>query len=57
MMQMHANTKERPKSRHPRQQIDLVGWRQIGRYPKAVKLGPRTTVWRVSDIRALIEAE
>lgn len=26
-----------------------------GRYPKAVKLGPRTTVWRVEDIRALIE--
>jgi prophage regulatory protein len=27
-----------------------------GRYPKAVKLGPRTTAWRVSDIRALIES-
>jgi hypothetical protein len=26
-----------------------------GRYPKAIKLGPRTTVWRVEDIRALIE--
>lgn len=26
-----------------------------GRFPKPVKLGPRTTVWRVSDIRALIE--
>lgn len=25
-----------------------------GRYPKPVKLGPRTTAWRVSDIRALI---
>lgn len=25
-----------------------------GRYPKAVKLGPRTTAWRVEDIRALI---
>jgi prophage regulatory protein len=26
-----------------------------GRYPAAVKLGPRTTAWRVTDIRALIE--
>jgi predicted DNA-binding transcriptional regulator AlpA len=26
-----------------------------GRFPKPVKLGPRTTVWRVEDIRALIE--
>ncbi|MFL6676113.1 MAG: helix-turn-helix transcriptional regulator [Massilia sp.] len=27
-----------------------------GRFPAAVKLGPRTTVWRVEDIRALIAA-
>jgi len=26
-----------------------------GRFPKPVKLGPRTTAWRVSDIRALID--
>ncbi len=26
-----------------------------GRFPKPVKLGPRTTVWRVEDIRALFE--
>jgi hypothetical protein len=26
-----------------------------GRYPQPVKLGPRTTAWRVDDIRALIE--
>jgi predicted DNA-binding transcriptional regulator AlpA len=25
-----------------------------GRYPKPVKLGPRTTVWTVESIRALI---
>lgn len=25
-----------------------------GRYPKSIKLGPKTTVWRVEDIRALI---
>jgi len=26
-----------------------------GRFPKPVKLGPRTTAWRVEDIRAWIE--
>ncbi len=29
---------------------------KAGRAPQPVKLGPRTTAWRVSDIRALIEA-
>lgn len=28
-----------------------------GRYPKPVKLGPRITAWRVSDIMALIEEQ
>lgn len=27
-----------------------------GRFPQAIKLGPRTTVWLVSDIRKLIES-
>ncbi len=27
-----------------------------GKFPKPVKLGPRTTAWKVADIRALIEA-
>lgn len=26
-----------------------------GRFPRPIKLGPKTTVWRVEDIRALIE--
>lgn len=26
-----------------------------GRFPQPLKLGPRTTVWRVEDIRALFE--
>jgi len=32
-------------------------WKGIaeGRYPKGVKLAPRTTAWRVEDIRALID--
>ena len=28
---------------------------KTGRFPKPVKLGPRTTAWRVEDIRALVE--
>jgi hypothetical protein len=28
---------------------------KTGRYPASVKLSPRTTVWRVEDIRKLIE--
>lgn len=27
-----------------------------GRFPKGVKLGPRTTAWKVEDIRKLIES-
>lgn len=32
-------------------------WRGVksGKYPKPVKLGTRTTVWRAEDIRALLE--
>ncbi len=26
-----------------------------GRFPKPVKLGPRTTAWRVADIRQFID--
>jgi predicted DNA-binding transcriptional regulator AlpA len=28
---------------------------QSGRFPKGVKLGPRTTAWRCEDIRQLLE--
>lgn len=28
---------------------------RTGRYPKPMKLGPRVTVWRAEDIRALFE--
>ena len=28
-----------------------------GRFPKPQKLGPRTTVWKAVDIRALFESE
>ena len=29
---------------------------KTGRFPKPIKFGPRTTVWRVNDIRSLIES-
>ena len=28
---------------------------KAGRFPQPVKIGPRTTCWRVEDIRKLIE--
>ena len=28
---------------------------ESGRFPQSVKLGPRTTAWRVEDIRRLID--
>ena len=31
-------------------------WVRTGRFPTPVKLGPRTTAWRVEDIRAFIES-
>ena len=32
-------------------------WAKVkaGEYPQPVKLGPRTTAWKVEDIRALLE--
>lgn len=33
----------------------LWGWVKVGRFPRPVKLGPRVTAWRVSDIRNLID--
>jgi predicted DNA-binding transcriptional regulator AlpA len=38
--------------------ISRSSWWQgvkTGRYPQPVKLGPRTTVWRVNDIKKLIQ--
>ena len=50
-----------PKAEPPIPAVIPVGkstwWQGVkdGRFPKPVKLGPRTTAWRVEDIRALIE--
>ena len=34
-------------------------WRGVkdGRFPQSVKLGPRTTCWRASEIDALIQSQ
>ena len=50
-----------PRSNPPRVALIPIGkstwWEGVksGRFPKPVKLGPRTTAWRVEDIRRLIE--
>lgn len=50
-----------PNERPPIPAIIPVGksswWQGVkdGRFPKPVKLGPKTTAWRVEDIRALID--
>lgn len=50
-----------PKATPPLPPIFPVGktswWAGVarGRYPKPVKLGPRTTAWAVEDIRRLLE--
>jgi acyl dehydratase len=47
-------------ARPPRPPIIPVGkstwWQGVrtGRFPRPVKLGPRTTAWRTEDIRALV---
>jgi len=51
-----------PKADPPIPPIIPVGktcwWNGVktGRFPQPVKLGPRVTVWRVEDIRALIKS-
>lgn len=33
----------------------LWQWVREGKFPKPVKIGPRTTAWRVEDVRAYLE--
>jgi len=50
-----------PKASPPTTPIIPVGkstwWQGVkdGKFPKPIKLSPRVTVWKVEDIRALIE--
>ena len=51
-----------PKANPPKPALIPVGksywWQGVrdGRFPQPFKLGPRVTVWRAEDIRALIES-
>lgn len=51
-----------PKANPPKIGLLPIGkstwWAGVksGRFPKPVKLGPRTTAWKVEDIKALIES-
>jgi predicted DNA-binding transcriptional regulator AlpA len=59
---MESNTSSKGFLRLPKV-LDLVPvsrstwWAgcKTGRFPKPVKLGPRTTAWRAEDIAALLE--
>ena len=33
----------------------LWAWVKAGKFPEPIKIGPRTTVWRVADVRARLE--
>lgn len=50
-----------PKAHPPIPAVIPIGrstwWAGVksGRYPQPIKLGPRTTAWRVEDIRRLID--
>ncbi len=46
----------RPGRADPRFQVDVWQGVKTGRFPAPQKLGPRTTVWLATDIRALFEA-
>ena len=51
-----------PKAKPPIDRLLDVGkstiweWVKNGHFPKPVKLGPRTTAWRVEDVRAWMDA-
>ncbi|TPW25736.1 helix-turn-helix transcriptional regulator [Pararhizobium mangrovi] len=34
----------------------IFSWIQQGRFPRQIRIGPRTSAWRAEDIRAVIEA-
>jgi prophage regulatory protein len=62
---MNSNTNDNQRQRllRIRQVLDLIPvsksswWQGVkeGRFPKPIKLGPRTTCWREADILGLIE--
>ncbi len=58
LKQILGNTKSNPPT-PPLIPIGKTSWWQgikEGKFPKPIKLGPRITVWRIEDIRALFES-
>ena len=57
LLQIHDDAKATPLSCHfPGQENNLVPGIQDGRFPESIKLSESMAVWRVVDIRALVEA-
>lgn len=57
LLQIVGNSKTEPPTPALIPVSKSTWWKGVkdGIYPAAVKLSPRTTAWRVEDIRALIE--
>ncbi|MBC8017873.1 MAG: AlpA family phage regulatory protein [Verrucomicrobia bacterium] len=57
LSQIVGNSKANPPipALIPISKSTLWAWVKSGQFPRPLKLGPRVTVWKVSEIRALIE--
>ena len=57
LSQIVGNSKANPPipALIPISKSTLWTWVKSGQFPRPLKLGPRVTVWKVSEIRALIE--
>lgn len=63
-LEANKNTKNYPKRARsavlPILPISATSWWngvKSGKYHKSIKLGPRTTVWRASDVLAIVTGE
>ena len=52
--QIVGNKKTNTPALIPISRTSFLNGVKCGKYPKPIKLGERTTAWRVEDIRALI---
>jgi predicted DNA-binding transcriptional regulator AlpA len=51
------NTTPRIPPLVPISKSTLWVWVKAGKFPEPIKLGPRTTVWRVADVRFWLEKQ
>ena len=54
--QIIGNKKTNAPALIPISRTSFLNGVKSGKYPKSIKLGERTTVWRVEDIRDLIDS-